>query len=256
MCRPNFFDVRYDINPWMKNQIGKVDNNKAIDQWNRLLYAISKHSIVYLLDGDPQVPDLVFTANAGIIFKNIAIISKFKYPQRRSEEPIWRKWFESKGYAVVQPQHFFEGAGDLLKDSVNRYWLGTGFRTDPAVAVELKKILNNEVIVLELSNPYWYHLDTCFCPLSNGELLWYPDAFTIASQQLIKSNFKTTVEVSDHDAAGFACNAVCIENQIFMPAATSVQNELNTLGYQIIDFDLSEFQKSGGSAKCLTLEIE
>jgi N-dimethylarginine dimethylaminohydrolase len=198
----------------------------------------------------------VFTANAGVVVKNTAVLSRFKYPQRRQEEPVYQSWFESKGYQVVQPRHYFEGAGDLLDDSQGRYWLGSGFRTDAAVKPELEMILQQEVNLLELVYPHWYHLDTCFCPLSNGELLWYPKAFSESSQRLIRNSFDRSVEVDDQDAESFACNAVCIGREIFMSLAPTTQEKLNILGYNTTAFELSEFQKSGGSAKCLTLRFD
>lgn len=256
MCRPNYFDVSYDINPWMENQIGKVRYSDAAVQWEALLNEISKHTIVYLLEAEQGVPDLVFTANAGIIYKNTAILSRFRHPQRQPEETIFRKWFERKGYTVVQPQNYFEGAGDLLTDSQGRHWLGYGFRTDSVASSELEKIFEGEIITLELVDPRWYHLDTCFCPLTNGELLWYPGAFSDLSQEMVRERFEIIVEVDQQEAESFACNAVCIKNQIFMPPVASVQNELNILGYNTKMFELGEFQKSGGSAKCLTLQFD
>lgn len=256
MCRPDYFSVDYEINPWMKQQIGKVDYKKSVQQWLVLLHEISKHTSVYLLESKPQVPDLVFTANAGVIYKNTAVLSRFKFPQRQPEESIFRSWFESKGYDVVQTENYFEGAGDLLKDSLGRHWLGHGFRSDSAVKDELEKILEQEVTELELVNPHWYHLDTCFCPLSNGELLWYPDAFSERSQEIVRKSFSVTIDVDYNDARAFACNAVCINKEIFMPVAPSAQNKLNMLGYKTNAFELGEFQKSGGSAKCLTLQFD
>lgn len=256
MCRPTYFNVSYEINPWMKEQIGKVNYISALRQWDLLVESISKHTTVYLLNGELGIPDLVFTANAGSIFKNTVVLSRFKYHQRQLEEPVFRQWFESKGYIVVQPTHNFEGDGDLLRDSVGRVWLGTGFRTDSNASTEIEKITNQKITELELVDPRWYHLDTCFCPLPNGELVWYPGAFSINSQTLIKESFNKTIEVSLKDAEAFACNAVCIKDQIFMPHAANAQHKLNILGYNVNAFDLGEFQKSGGSAKCLTLQFD
>jgi N-dimethylarginine dimethylaminohydrolase len=42
------------------------------------------------------------------------------------------------------------------------------------------------VLPLELVNPRFYHLDTCFCPLAPGEALYYPDAFDAYGQRVLQ----------------------------------------------------------------------
>jgi N-dimethylarginine dimethylaminohydrolase len=255
MCRPVFFNVNYTINPWMQGQLGKVNQLLALEQWEKLFDSISRVTAVYLIPAAAEVPDLVFTANAGAIFKHTAILSRFRFPQRQPEESFFKIWFESKGFTVCQPTNKFEGEGDLLKDSQGRFWLGTGFRTDSETAQELSEIFKKPINKLELVDPRWYHLDTCFCPLSGGELLWWPAAFSQNSQELIRSCFDRTIETSFEDAESFACNAVCIDHHIFVPKSPETELKLNNFGYKVNSFELGEFQKSGGSAKCLTLQF-
>lgn len=255
MCRPTYFNVLYNINPWMEGQLSKVDKFKAAMQWGNLVEAISKVAIVRLIEPVDRLPDLVFTANAGFIKEKTVILSNFAATERFNEEGLFCSWFENNNYNVIQPKNKYEGAGDHLVDSNDRHWLGTGFRTNKAVANELDNILQTNVNVLELIDPRWYHLDTCFCPLSNGEILWYPEAFSIKSQNLIRTFFDHSIEVNEEDAKSFACNTVCINNDIFIPQNTSTTAALENIGYKVHEFDMSEFLKSGGAVKCLTLEI-
>lgn len=255
MCRPFHFDVTYDINPWMENQIGQVDKVKAIAQWYSLMDAISRVVPIKIIDGVADLPDLVFTANAGLVYNQTVILSKFSKSQRQPEELHFKKWFEHNNYSVVQPINYYEGEGDHLIDSQGRHWVGTGFRTVREATAELDQLLNVKVNSLELADPRWYHLDTCFCPLPNGELLWYPGAFTKQSQKLIKKLFNKKIAISESDALAFSCNAVCIGQHIFLPQNTEVTNMLKTLGYIVREFDLSEFLKAGGAAKCLVLHL-
>lgn len=255
MCTPTHFQVSYEINPWMISNIGQVDNKKANDQWNTLFNELAKHSIIYLIDTIEDCPDLVFTANGGFISNNTAILSKFSTIERRNEEPIFGSWFASKGYDVYKPSYNYEGEGDHLIDNNNRHWLGSGFRTDTRVAAELEDILNTDINVLELTDPRWYHLDTCFCPLPDGEILWYPDAFSKSSRDLIYSSFQKSIEVSEKDALLFACNCVVLGNHLFLPKGSDVWKQLESIGYTIHEFELGEFIKSGGAAKCLVLHV-
>ena len=255
MCRPTHFDVTYDINPWMSNQIGQVDKISALAQWFLLMDKISRFAVVKVLDGVQDKPDLVFTANAGFIHKDVAILSKFSKPQRQPEEVDFKQWFESNGYTVVQPTSDYEGEGDHLVDTNGTHWVGTGFRTSKQVKPELEKFLDQEVNTLELIDPRWYHLDTCFCPLPNGELMWYPKAFTRDSQALIGKHFSRGVEVMEEDALSFCCNAVCIGNDIVLPENKNASNSLKKLGYTTHETPLTEFLKAGGAAKCLVLHL-
>jgi N-dimethylarginine dimethylaminohydrolase len=239
----------------MSHNIGHVDKEKANIQWNALYSALNKKAKVETMPGIENLPDLVFTANAGIVRKNIAVISKFNKPERQPEEKYFNQWFTDNNYTVLNTKNSYEGEGDHLVDKWGRHWMGTGFRSTKKAAFELGNIFDVVVNTLELVDPRWYHLDTCFCPLPNGELLWYPMAFSTKSQKLVYNSFNHMISISEADALAFACNSVCIENDIFMPKNNDTADGLRTLGYKVQEFDLSEFLKAGGAAKCLVLDL-
>jgi N-dimethylarginine dimethylaminohydrolase len=239
----------------MNEQIDRVNTDIANNQWEALYAAISQVAEVKLLDPVENLPDLVFTANAGIVCSDIAIVSRFAKVERQKEEPYYTHWFTDNSYLTVNINSNYEGAGDHLIDSFGIHWLGTGFRTDKEAALELSKILNVRINVLELVDPRWYHLDTCFCPLSGGELLWYPDAFSTISQRIIRNTFDTLIDITQEDALNFACNAVCLNRNIYIPANSSTSDVLSNLEYNVQEFNLSEFMRAGGAAKCLTLLV-
>ena len=257
MCWPTYFDVTYDINHWMHDQKGQVDKVKAIAQWYTLYNALSKEIPVHTLVGQENMPDLVFTANAGFIFDNFAILSRFSTKERQPEEAIFRNYFENADLIVFQPVSKYEGEGDHLVDHKGRHWMGSGFRTEKSAAAEINKVLGTNINPLELTDPRWYHLDTCFCPLPNGEIMWYPGAFSESSQHLIRSSFLESIEVSLEDASSFSCNCICVNSNLFMPKSTQeLIGRLKNLNYTTNEFDLSEFLKAGGAAKCLVLNYE
>ena len=264
MCWNKSFRVSYDINPWMTNNIGNVDVDKASHQWSNLesiLHNLGAKVDILLID-DALIPDIVFTANAAIIHKNIVRIANFKHSQRQPETAIYEKWFkDNTPYNVYTLLTNFEGAGDALKDSMGNLWCGYGFRTSIEASVLLSEsyrdILN--IIPLQLINPNFYHLDTCFCPLESGYLLYYPGAFNDAMINRIKHVYTgdTIIEVSEDDAMNFSCNAVEWKNNIIMNKCSPKLNyDLERIGYNVIETDLSEFMKAGGSAKCLTLRLK
>lgn len=254
MCRPESFDVLYNINHWMNDQIGNVNKEKAIKQWYTLFNAISRIAIVNLIDDHKEVPDLVFTANAGLIHDDLAILSKFSTKERQPEEAVFHEWFSKKGYTVFQPSVSYEGEGDHLRDEFGRHWMGSGFRTRKEAAKEITNFLNVHINVLELVDPRWYHLDTCFCPLPGNRIMYYPGAFSEESQKLIRNSFDVIIEVSEEDGNLFCCNCVVIDKTLFLPNNNHASAMLSKQGFNTREFELSEFLKSGGAAKCLVLD--
>ena len=145
----------------------------------------------------------------------------FFHPERQGEEPFFKAWFEQNGFTVHElPQDLpFEGAGDALFDREGRWlWAGYGFRSELDSHPYIAKWLDTEVLSLRLIDNRFYHLDTCFCPLANGYLLYYPDAFDSYSNRLIEMRVpeEKRIVVEEPDAVTFACNTVNINDVVIM----------------------------------------
>jgi N-dimethylarginine dimethylaminohydrolase len=209
----------------------------------------------------PDPPDLVFTANAGFICGDKVVPSHFMPHERRPEEPYIKQWFADRGYDLkVLPDDIgFEGAGDCLIDRNGPWlWTGYGFRTELTAHPYLDGWFDYEVVSIRLTDPRFYHIDTCFCPLSGGFLLFYPDAFDADSVAAIEQRVAADrrIPIDAEAAANFSCNAVNVGQHIFAHRfSTSLEKRLNDLGFQLHETPLTEFLKSGGSAKCLTLKM-
>lgn len=261
MCAPHHYDVDYVINPWMEGNIHKSSRDRAEDQWERLYQVIAEHATVDLVKPQPGVPDMVFTANAGLVLGDRVVLSRFYHPERQGEEPFFKEWFESQGFTVYElPKELpFEGAGDALFDREGRHlWAGYGFRSELDSHPYIAKWLDTEVLSLRLIDERFYHLDTCFCPLTDGYLMYYPPAFDAYSNRLIEMRVpaEKRILVEEPDAVNFACNTVNIDRLVIMnKASDSLRHELRKRGFEIIETPLTEFLKAGGAAKCLTLRV-
>ncbi|MDB5798345.1 MAG: nitrate reductase [Paucimonas sp.] len=262
MCAPDHFNVAYVINPWMKGNVACCDPVLAMRQWQELARAIGRVASVETVRGGESVPDMVFTANAGLVLGQKVVLSHFRHPERQAEEALFADWFALHGLEVEQlpGDMYFEGAGDALLDrSAPVLWLGFGHRSDAACAPLLAQSLQIEVQGLRLVNPHFYHLDTCFCPLDGGFLLYHPEAFDAAARKIIAARVPASrrIAVDAADAAAFACNAVSIGRHVFLNAASDkLLAALQAHGYQVHVTPLSEFMKAGGAAKCLTLKLD
>jgi len=262
MCPPEYFDVSYIINPWMQGNVRRIDNALAKQQWRALYDVVTDHATVRLVNPQPGSPDMVFTANAGLVMGKRFLASRFRYPERQYEEPYFADWFLDRGYDVsLMPRHLpFEGAGDALFDRGDaRLWFACGHRSVPAAREVIAERFGREVVSLALTDPRFYHLDTCFCPLDGGFLLYYPAAFDAASQAAIEKLVPRDrrIAIGEEDALAFACNAVAMGTRIVVNRASAAfVDALARRGFEVVQTPVTEFMKAGGSAKCLTLRLD
>jgi N-dimethylarginine dimethylaminohydrolase len=258
MCPPDYYGVEYEINPWMSRQ-KQPDHAMATLQWTVLRNLLMEVGArIELLDPVRGLPDLVFTANAAMIFRDQCVLARFRYPQRQGEEPVDAAWLERAGYTVrrLPDGVFFEGAGDALFCG-DTLFAGYRIRSDIRGHQEIGQMFSCRVIPLELVDPYYYHLDTCFCPLAPGVAIYYPPAFDDYGRRALEEAVPELIAVSEQEARRFACNAVVVErNVITNTGCNMLQAQLRERGYEPRPTPLDEFVKAGGSAKCLTLRLD
>jgi N-dimethylarginine dimethylaminohydrolase len=258
MCEPTYFGIEYEINPWMSRQRGSTPE-RARAQWQKLHDTLVVLGVeVERMAPQPGLPDLVFTANAGLVHKQRFFSSRFRHEVRARESPHFDAWFAAHGFAVehLPEGMFFEGAGDALFCG-RTLFAGYRIRSDVHGHQHLARVLHCQVLPVELVNPYFYHLDTCFCPLAPGEALWYPEAFDAYGRRVIEGNIPSLVAAGKDDAHRFGCNAVVVGRTVVLNAGCErLAEDLRARGYHPIAVELDEFLKSGGSAKCLTLRLD
>ncbi|WP_353964037.1 dimethylargininase [Streptomyces canus] len=256
MCRPTYFDVTYEINPWM-NSSKPVDTDLAIEQWDglRRLYLEYGHA-VDLIEPVEGLPDMVFSANGATVVDDRVLVARFRHGERAAEGVAHREWFAARGYRDIHTATYVnEAEGDYMV--VGRTVLaGTGFRTDPRAHAELREALGCEVVTLTLTDPRFYHLDTALAVLSDTEVMYYPGAFSADSLATLRALYPDAVIAEEADAEVFGLNAVSDGLHVFLPdTATGLAAQLRRRGFEPIGVDLSELLKAGGSVKCCTLEI-
>jgi N-dimethylarginine dimethylaminohydrolase len=259
MCRPDHFGVEYEINPWM-HVAEKVDRTRATTQWEALHRAyIELGQDVVLADPVAGLPDMVFSANAGVVWDGRAVLSRFRHVERQGEESHWENIFEDLGFEVTRlPRNFAcVGAGDALFVG-DRLFAGFGFRTDAAAHRLVGSALDVDVVPLQLVDPRFYHLDTCFCPLNEQTVMFAPQAFAPESARTIRALVPHVIEVPADVAAGFACNGITIANRLISSTAVEkLEGELHAEGFDtVVALPMTEFMKSGGGVRCLSLPFD
>ncbi len=272
MASPDFYEVAYTINPWMKPDIWAEDREAALArakaQWGELARALGEAGMtVEVVPAHPGLPDLVFPANAAVVLDGRALLARFRYPERRGEEARFLAFFEelkTRGLLAEVRQMpaglFQEGAGDCLWDATrDLFWAAYGPRSAAESVAYIRSFFGTEVVGLELATDRFYHLDTCFCVLSGGEIMYYPPALSPASQALVEARVpaERRIVATEDEAGAFSLNAVTIGRDLFMaPPPTRLRRLLEERGYRCRPFDLSAFVLSGGGAFCMTLRLD
>jgi N-dimethylarginine dimethylaminohydrolase len=270
---PAHFEVTYTINPWMRpyawaeNPAGHLAAARRSFQ-SLAATLIAAGARLETMPGVAGLPDMVFPANAAIVLDRRALLARFQHPERRGEEQHFQEYFQflmERGLildevAQLPPNCFQEGAGDCIWDVARgRFWAGYGQRSTRQAAAEVSAFFGRETTALELVSPRFYHLDVCFCPLSGGEIFYYPPAFSAASLAAIRDAVapEDLIEATDEDAARFNVNAINIDDHLVMAKASpGLVSRLAERGYRVSQVDLLPFIMAGGGAYCMTLRLD
>ncbi len=257
MCAPDFFDIEYEINPWMHTN-NQVNSNVAQLQWQQL-QSVYKDKLgweVKLQAPVEHLPDMVFTANAGLVIGSKVALSQFRSPERQAETSHDEQWFKSSGYSdILKPKADFEGEGDALVWN-DLIFAGYPWRSDKAAHHEIAEFFGCKVVSLQLTNASFYHLDTALTIVDHETVALYPPLFTEESLKLIHEVVPRVIEASHEDAYAYGLNAMSDGHSIVLSdRANGLIETYKQKGMQVFPTPIGEFQKSGGGVKCLTLEL-
>jgi N-dimethylarginine dimethylaminohydrolase len=272
LCSPQHFNIKDTKNPYM-NAENLPDVHLAQQQWDALyqLYKTLEHQKhlkeVCVLNPIEGLEDMVFCANQTFPFldkegNKHVIISNMKHISRQREVPYFEQFFREKGYQIhtLPLEYRFEGMGDLILHNHTLFG-GYGYRTNKNVYTYIEKVTQRHVVLLELKNPYFYHLDTCFLPLYDNTLLLVKEAFTNKDIEKLKLYFTELIFIPEQEAKlYFSLNAHVFTSPItqkhfaiLQKGDTLTKSILKQKNYAVFEIDTSEFMKSGGSIFCMKM---
>jgi N-dimethylarginine dimethylaminohydrolase len=270
MSPPDHFEVAYSINPWMNPEQWSLDAKRlsrdALAGWNLLRATYeSLGAHVLVKPAAKGWPDLVFTANCAVVLDGKAILARYLNEERAGEEAHGHRMFDllkARGEvdAVYRTPEgvYFEGAGDAIYDPRRGLmWMGYGQRSSRCAHHTIEQVFGIPTLSLELVDPHFYHLDTAFCLLSGGEILYHPGAFTEEGRaQIAALAGDQLIEAPADDAAHLGVNSVCIGSDVVLcHCSDELRAKLEARGYRVHVVPLGSFNRSGGAAYCLTLKL-
>ena len=263
MGPPRHFGVLYEINPWMSSEV-TVDADRAADQWNHLAATLKAAGAeVVEMGAHPEVPDLVFTANAGLVNGDRFVPSHFRHPERQPETEVNAAWFAGAGWQVdrLPADLDHEGAGDALpftpEGGHTVLLSGYSFRSDARAATALADLLGCPVRPIQLVDPRLYHLDLTFCPLDGRRALVAPLGWDSYGRKVVEALVPEPLVLSDEETLSFCANSVVVGTTVVMPVATPrVARRLEAWGFDVVECRVDEFLKAGGGCRCLTLALD
>ena len=265
MCRPDHFAVSYTINPWMDPASWARDNRMLTAtsqrEWGGLLDAmLDAEAKIHLVPSAPGLPDLVFTANAGLVDGRRFVVSRFRHQERRGEARYDAEWFAAHGYEVLEIRAeadiCFEGAGDALPYG-HSLLAGYRFRSDFKAHSLLAETLSIPVLSVELVDARFYHVDLTFCPLDGRRAIVNPHAWDRYGRTVVERLVPEPLVLELDEALSFCANSVVIGTNMVMPACPPrVGRILESWGFDVCVSPVTEFMKAGGGVRCLTLALD
>jgi len=263
MCPPHHFGVLYEINPWMHKEV-RVDVDLARSQWSGLGANLrAAGADVVTIEPAEHVPDLVFTANAGLVSGAAFVPSHFRHAERQPETVVFAAWFEQEGFEIRSlPETLdHEGAGDALPffDERGRAVLLSGYRprSDAAAGSIVSELLQVPVRSVELVDERLYHVDLTFCPLDDQRAICAPLGWDSYGRAVVSDLVPEPLWLEDDEALSFCANSVVVGTNIVMPSVPPrVGRILEGWGFSVVESPVAEFLKAGGGCRCLTLALD
>jgi N-dimethylarginine dimethylaminohydrolase len=258
LCQPEYMTIREVINETQEHFKDEgIHIDRALEQHNELVSTLRNYDIdVILLPYHKKFPEQVFTRDIGFTLGETIFVADMASDVRKGEEDVLKQWLEDEGisyYNIIGDQ--IEG-GDVIIDQ-DKIYIGLSNRTNQEAINHLQELLNKqfEVITIDFQEKF-LHLDCVFNVVSPDLALIYPKALKKEDIERFKSRYEL-IEVSDEEQFTLGTNVLGIGNNriISLPVNKEVNEQLRKRNFEVIEVDITEIIKSGGSFRCCTLPI-
>ncbi|GIN88765.1 hypothetical protein J6TS2_51510 [Heyndrickxia sporothermodurans] len=257
LCQPQYMSIREVINETQEHFKNEgIHIEIALKQHHELVETLQKYNIdVTLLPYHKKYPEQVFTRDIGFTLGQTIFVAEMASDVRKGEQDVLKQWLEDEEISYYNlVDHLIEG-GDVIIDQKTIY-IGLSNRTNIGAVRHLQSLLTQfEVIPVPFTEKY-LHLDCVFNVISENLALIFIDAFSEKEINFFRSRYEL-IEVSKKEQFTLGTNVLVIGNRTVLsqPINLGVNKELRNHGFDVVEVDISEIIKSGGSFRCCTLPI-
>ncbi|KIL49186.1 dimethylarginine dimethylaminohydrolase family protein [Jeotgalibacillus campisalis] len=258
VCPPAFMKIEEAINETQKHFLDEnINTEKAMEQHRNFIQALHANGAdVVQLPPINTFPEQVFTRDIGFTINDTVFISTMGTEMRKGEEVILQDWLDEMGIKHEKIESFAIEGGDVIVDG-SKIWVGVSSRTTTEAIAELQsKLPDHEVIAVPFDSQF-LHLDCLFNIVSPTEALIYSPAFDSETIERFKACY-TLIEVNEEEQFTMGPNVLSLGDKIMLslPVNKEINEKLKDAGYKVIELDISEIIKSGGSFRCCSLPIK
>ncbi|MBM7662192.1 N-dimethylarginine dimethylaminohydrolase [Bacillus mesophilus] len=257
LCQPEYMEIRDVINETQRHFKNEgIHIETALKQHSDLVKTLREHGVdVVLLPYHKKYPEQVFTRDIGVTIGQTVFVTHMAADLRKGEENVLKQWLDDEEISYFNLLEDLIEGGDVVIDR-DTIFVGLSDRTNLKAAEHLQSILtDHKVIPVEFQEKY-LHLDCVFNIISPDTALIYPDAFTPDKVEIFKTRYDL-IEVEEDEQFTLGTNVLNIGNKkiLSVPVNKKVNQELRNRGFEVIEVDITEIIKSGGSFRCCTLPL-
>ena len=224
-----------------------IDVDLAVLQWDGYVEALRAAGWdVTEVDPADECPDAVFVEDALVLFGDLAVVTNPGARQRRPETESAERAARELGLetAHITDPAFLDG-GDVLKIDRTAY-VGVGGRTNAAAIDQLTRILGPHgwtVVAVPVTKVL--HLKSAVTALPDGTVIGFRD---LVDDPAVFPSFLPVSEPS-------GSHVVQLDERTLLMAADAPASAalLRQRGYDIVEVDISEFEKLEGCVTCLSV---
>jgi N-dimethylarginine dimethylaminohydrolase len=257
LCQPQYMTIREVINETQKHFKDEgIHIELALEQHNNFVDTLRKNGVeVILLPYHKKYPEQVFTRDIGFTLGQTIFVAEMASEIRKGEEDVLKQWLEDEGisyYNLLGDQ--IEG-GDVIIDRDTIY-VGLSNRTNQNAVEHLQGLLPQFDVKAIPFKAEYLHLDCVLNVVSPDVALIYRPALTEEDIKLFGSRYEL-IDVTEEEQFTLGTNVLCIGNKriLSLPVNKDVNEQLRNKGFDVLEVDITEIIKSGGSFRCCTLPI-
>ncbi|MEW9052027.1 MAG: dimethylarginine dimethylaminohydrolase family protein [Neobacillus sp.] len=257
LCQPQYMMIREVINETQKEfkDVG-IHIEKALEQHAQFVSTLKEHEVeVILLPYHKKFPEQVFTRDIGFTLGQTIFVAKMAHDARKGEEEVLKQWLDDEEISYYNLQEDMIEGGDVIIDG-NTIYVGLSNRTNQQAVDHLSGLLNQFDVKAIPFKAEYLHLDCVFNVVSPDVAIIFRDALTKEDIELFASRYEL-IDVSEEEQFTLGTNVLSIGNKkiLSLPVNKNINKQLREKGFEVIEVDITEIIKSGGSFRCCTLPL-